>query len=868
MDDSRWDGQNPWLGLYTYHEGTKLYGRDNEISTLTDIVCNNLATVVFGRSGIGKSSLIHAGLSPEIRKRGMKPVYIRLEHNTEIPYINQIEAAVCGELETEDRLGRNVPKMGLWDFFHRNNFFDLDHNPVLPVIIIDQFEEIYTLADAGHKQQAQDLFEELADLLNNVKPGRVMTHEASYDDYTHSKIEMGSDDMLTLRVHSGRKLNYSDDNNFHLLVCLREDYLYYLERNTSKIPSFKVNRFSLQALHRASALDVILMPRPGLFSDQEADEIIDRIATIDDEGQEEIDPTILSIFLHNYYNSKGNVKTDNIISNFYDDATNSISDTALAYLENSLITGEGFRHIITYNDALANGVTKEEINKLLENRILTIETRKRHQYLEFSHDILCPIAKSHTEKRKIAEQTRRLRKRIITASASFILALVLIGSFLFLNHRVLQAQRSLNTEITRNNCSLAHYMIVKGDVLDAVDTLLKALPDVSAGILPESERVLNEAYDSLYSPFACTAILNHPEDVTTAEYSEDTELIITACADGYWRIWDGHTGQCIKAIDSGIKDMTGASLNSDASKVIASFRNGSAIIWDMATDTVSARLVGHNAAVNYACFSPDGTYALTASDDNTVRLWNANNGNYIKTIAEHAANVNCAIFSTSGEKVVTSSEDGTAMLYDFGKDETRVIFNQDDCSIDYAEFNYDDTKIAIVTNQAVYILDESFTIKCKRDIQDIHDDLITSASFSPDGESIATSSHDKTIKLWNVSTGNILHSFEGHSNIVKDVVFSPDGKYILSTSSDNEARIWNTGNTQEESVIHSGLKVIASATYSPGGKYIAAISATGKAIVWDSSSLDTICTFGIDDMANSIVFNQAEDKVVVASDGK
>ena len=534
MGASRWDGNNPWLGLSTYQEGIRLYGRDTEVSTLMDIVCNNLATVVFGRSGIGKSSLIHAGISPEIRKKGMMPIYIRFEHNTERSYIRQIEKAVCDVLEKEDQLGEQIPQMGLWDFFHRNVFYNQEHQQIVPVIIIDQFEEIYTLADADHKHFAQDLFDELADLLNNIKSAKVMAYEDEATKFTKSKVDMGGDDILTFRIHSKKRLNYIDDSNFHLVLCLREDYLYYLERNTSKIPSFKVNRFSLQALNRNAAEDVIMLPKPGVFSINEADDIISKISTFNDEGKEEIDPTILSIFLFKYYNSKGNVKTDNIIGEFYVDETKNISRSSLAYLEDNLITGEGFRYFVPYNDALANGVTQYELEQLISSRILTVETRKKHNYVEFSHDVLCPIAKAHREQRKIDEQARKLRKRIFAATGLVFLALILIGIFL---------QQNYNLQITKvKNASIrAHYMIVQGDVLDAIKLLLNVAPNnrfISIEKVPENEKALTEAYDSLYSDYACIAVLNHQDDVTTAEFSEDVKYVITACDDGICRIWN------------------------------------------------------------------------------------------------------------------------------------------------------------------------------------------------------------------------------------------------------------------------------------------------------------------------------------------
>ena len=867
-NQKKWEGENPWLGLQAYQEENKLWGRDTEVSTLSDIICNNLATVVFGKSGIGKSSLIHAGISPELRKRGMMPIYIRLEHNGNIPYTDQIIKAVNKALNKEDKLDQNNPSLGLWDFFHRHLFYNEEHQETLPVVFIDQFEEIYTLADADHKHQAQELFEEFADLLNNKKPEKVMAFEHETLQFKKSKIEVGGDDVLTFRIHSEKRNSYIEDSNFHVVICLREDYLYYLERNTSKIPSLKINRFSLQALDRSSACDVIMQPRPGLFSVDDANDIITKISTFNDEGKEEIDPTILSIFLFKYFNSKGNVSTDNIISVFYADETKDISAASLAYLEDHLITGEGFRHFSPYNDALSSGVTEQELQKLIASRIITVETRKRHRYIEFSHDVICPIAKGNREQRKIDEQARKLRKRIFAATGLVFLALILIGIFLQQNYYLKKSEESLLVSKNKNASIRAHYMIVQGDVLDAIKLLLNVVPeddrDGGYAVLPETEKALNEANDSLCSDYACIAILNHQDDVKTAEFSKDSKIIVTASADGVCRLWNAISGELIKELKSNIKNMTSASLNSDCSQVITSFSSGLVTIWDIAEEKVLATLKGHQASVTYACFSPDGQYALTASTDKTVRLWDAKTGKCKEIIVEHKDDVNCAIFNSDGKKVITASEDGSAVVYDCDTHTSETVFKDDNESVEYAEFNFDDTKIAIVTNETVYIINVS-SGKTERVIKG-HDGVITSATFSPNGKTIATSSHDKTVRLWDIDKGEAIHIYKGHSSTVSDVVFSSDGKFIISTSIDNEARLWNIPHVERRNILRPEMGILAMVTYSPNGKYIAAASVMGQAKVWDAANMNVISFFKIDERVSSITFSKESDKLVVTSE--
>ena len=85
---------NPWKGLDFYNEGEILYGRNVEIQSLSQYIFNNTQTVLYGRSGIGKSSILYAGIFPKARLEGMMPVSIRLKHDDVDNYIWQIRAAI------------------------------------------------------------------------------------------------------------------------------------------------------------------------------------------------------------------------------------------------------------------------------------------------------------------------------------------------------------------------------------------------------------------------------------------------------------------------------------------------------------------------------------------------------------------------------------------------------------------------------------------------------------------------------------------------------------------------------------------------------------------------------------------------------
>ena len=86
-EESGINSENPWLGLasFTEEQSGYFYGRDGEIAELFRLLKRETLTVLFGQSGLGKTSLLQAGLFPQMRQADFLPVYIRLLHGEDAP---------------------------------------------------------------------------------------------------------------------------------------------------------------------------------------------------------------------------------------------------------------------------------------------------------------------------------------------------------------------------------------------------------------------------------------------------------------------------------------------------------------------------------------------------------------------------------------------------------------------------------------------------------------------------------------------------------------------------------------------------------------------------------------------------------------
>lgn len=415
--------KNPWKGLNFYEEGEILYGRNNEIESLSQFIINNSQTVLYGKSGIGKSSIINAGVFPIARRHGMLPVGIRLDHNITTSYVSQIKNAIanCGVDVHEIIPAISDNSETLWEYMHRCIFFDDAGNRKQLLLIIDQFEEIFTLQQDEKKKRA--FFDDLAGLLNDVTPLYIVNSnkkEVSIQNLIESSESLEDLDIdIDLEgVIAEPSSKYLKKIDYHIVFTLREDFLSYLERYTAYIPVMKSNRFALLPLNEEQAADIIMKPSEGLVTRDVAELIIQKVTgktnfTLDGIPEIDVDAAVLSLFLSRLYIKKGegvptitatlvNESSKDIIKDFYVESVKDLPTAEIEKLEDLLLTYDNRRDNVSRNDLLREGISEKVIRILVEDRKLLRQFSYQEDIrVEFMHDILCSVVNERIEQRDI-----------------------------------------------------------------------------------------------------------------------------------------------------------------------------------------------------------------------------------------------------------------------------------------------------------------------------------------------------------------------------------------------------------------------------------------------------------------------------------
>ncbi|MBN4000734.1 ribosome assembly protein 4 [Nostoc sp. LPT] len=274
------------------------------------------------------------------------------------------------------------------------------------------------------------------------------------------------------------------------------------------------------------------------------------------------------------------------------------------------------------------------------------------------------------------------------------------------------------------------------------------------------------------------------------------------------------------------------------------------------------QLKGHTSYVNSVSFSPDGKRIVTASADKTARVWDIS-GKQIAELKGHTKAVNSASFSPDGKRIVTASADNTARVWDISGKQIAELKGHTQ-PVNSASFSPDGKRIVTASaDKTARVWDIS-----GKQIAELkgHTSYVNSASFSPDGKHILITSYDTTAWVWDIF-GKQITELKGHTKAVNSASFSPDGKRIVTASADNTARVWDISGKQIAE-LKGHTKAVNSASFSPDGKRIVTASADNTAGVWDISGKQIAELKGDTETVNRASFSPDGKRIVTGSDDK
>ncbi|HEY3177722.1 MAG TPA: ATP-binding protein [Casimicrobiaceae bacterium] len=409
LAEQRLSEQSPWPGMRPYREADThfFFGRDSEISDLLARTNRSLLTLLYGRAGLGKTSLVRAGLAPRLMARGFFPVYLRpraLLEDGRDPVAEVIRTVAAAAKAHNVEATGTFEAPSLWELFHRESFdfWDANNRIVTPVLVFDQFEEVFQILDetSAAVPKIKALLDSLSELVENRVPARLGAMDLpNSDEY---RFEMARAD-------------------YRVILSFREDYLPQVRQLRTIVPSVIENHLRLEPLDGEQAREVVQGAGKMLVDATAAALLVRSVghqagllqlllgssarganpseSTLRDLV---VEPAILSVVCF-YLNTERQLrgqqtidvglvklkKPEDIFDEYYRWATAGAGPAVRRFVETALVTADGQRVLYPVRalDAQPPAV-KDGVDKLLERGVLRREWFGGEERLEVSHDLL------------------------------------------------------------------------------------------------------------------------------------------------------------------------------------------------------------------------------------------------------------------------------------------------------------------------------------------------------------------------------------------------------------------------------------------------------------------------------------------------
>lgn len=353
----------------------------------------------------------------------------------------------------------------------------------------------------------------------------------------------------------------------------------------------------------------------------------------------------------------------------------------------------------------------------------------------------------------------------------------------------------------------------------------------------------------------------HTGWVLCLTFSTDGQMLISGSDEQTIKLWDINNGQCQQTLFTNIWTTT---LISSHQMLVSGSADKIVMLWDINNGQCLRTLQGHKGWIWSVVLSPEGQTLASCGADRKIKLWNVDTGECLKTLQKHEDIVCSVVFTPDGQTLISGSSDRTVRLWDVQTGECLKILQGHADSVwsvalamerSAVSFGVSEAKPkALASTKEIGMPQENYssdhpllasgsadrTIKLwdisigqvVRTLQG-HSYGVSTVVFSADGQTLISKDVGQTIKLWNTQTGQCLRTFKGYSSGVWSIAFSPDGQTVIGSGEDQMVKLWNVRTGQCLKVLKGHKNWVTSVAFSPDGQTVASCGADRLVKLWD-----------------------------------
>ncbi len=310
---------------------------------------------------------------------------------------------------------------------------------------------------------------------------------------------------------------------------------------------------------------------------------------------------------------------------------------------------------------------------------------------------------------------------------------------------------------------------------------------IISGSIDHEVRVWNTAHLTNHS-----VLVGHSAPVHYASFSPDTRRLASASADKTVRIWDLNKKNPMRILQGHEDSVLSVGFRHDGQRIASTSDDMTVRVWPIEEAAEPTVLRGHEAAVWDAIFTPDGRQIISTSDDATVRIWDIDEPRPPMILRGHERKAAGVALSPDGQTIASGSLDKTLRLWSSADGKPLRTFQGHGDGIWSVSWSPDGRRIISAGDDAAIRIWNAdgmgapLLLTGHRTFSSVH----PQQAYATDGRRFVSASRDGSVRIWNADgTGESITLYSGDVG-VNSATWSPDGKTIAATFDDNTIGLW------------------------------------------------------------------------------
>ncbi|MGB3768471.1 MAG: caspase family protein [Phormidesmis sp.] len=677
----------PYQGLKAFTPETAefFFGREDEVAELCMKLRRSDFVPVLGPSGSGKSSVVRAGLVTRLRTEGWQEVTMKPGKQPMVELERVLRQFFEGAGFSMGRVRDVLVSLGFGEAFPQE-LGQLDQADIKLLLIVDQFEEVFTLCE---DKAAQRAFIRRLFYLGEVGASRVKVVMTMRSDFVDNWLAAGlsrspiAEDTVWLGVLQGENLaavieQPAQKQGYAFEAGLLKLLLIDVEKEENCLPLLE---FALTGLWdrretQAKKLTVSAYEEMGGLTG-----VLNRQATAVYENLREVDrPWAKRICLSLVRVGREDKDTrqrqpKEVLLNMGGVAQRRvIADVIADLVKGRLLVSDGdvvaeAAYVDVAHEALLEGWEQFAAWRQEDRDLLRLEQRLKDAYEDWQ-------AKEAGEEREkylltggllaeVREQRAVLSERLSDSRPT------LMKYFADSDQKNSEAIATLQQALADANVR-AEAIKVRDKLLNnpaqTVDATLSAIALVGSSQQYFRSKVVFPAQDALHRAWLQVRerlrIEGHSHFVYSVAFSPDGERIISGSADCTLRLWDLKGNAIGKPFKGHSSSVYSVAFSPDGAYIVSGSDDNTLRLWDLEGNSVGCPFEGHSSMVYAVAFSPRGDRIVSGSTDNTLRLWDLEGNSVGSPFEGHHDSVYTVAFSPRGDRIISGSTDNTLRLWD------------------------------------------------------------------------------------------------------------------------------------------------------------------------------------------------------------